>query len=229
MSDLPRDRSIPGVSWLARAAAVALAASLGACYPDGPTSVTELDVVSTFYDQERDFGVQRTYAMPDSVHHARDEENPDNNVELSREFDDFILERVEANMSALGYQRISIDQQPDSADVAILVTALGVRSFVISPGYPPYWGWWPDWGWGGGWGDWYYPWVPPRVSSYTTGTLFIDMAVPDSTNVTEDDLIIVWEAVANGLVGTGTQTTRERLRTGIDQAFAQSPYLGVGQ
>jgi hypothetical protein len=210
-------------------AALAAAVVLGSCYPDGPTSVTELDLVTTIHDQDYRFAAQRTYAMPDTITHVEDEDNPGNNVELSREFDAFILQRVAANMSDLGYRRVTVDTAQDSADCAILVSAIGVKNFAVSGGYyPPYWGWWPGWGWGGGWGGWYYPWYPV-VTSYETGTLFVDMVVPDSTNTTSEDLIVVWEASINGLLGSGSTTTQQRLRTTIDQAFAQSQYLGAGR
>jgi hypothetical protein len=224
------DLSRVGTWCLITLGSIAAAWVLGSCYPGGPTSTGELDLVSTFYDQDYNFGALRTYAMPDTIYHIEDEENPDNNVELSRDHDQFILEQVATNMENLGYQRVIIESEQDSADVAILISAMGTKNFVVSPGYPG-WGWWPGWGWGGGWWGpgwgWGYPWVPPTVSSYQTGTLWIDLLDPDDRNEEEDTIPVHWYAAINGLLSGST--SEARLGRTIDQAFAQSQYLRVQQ
>jgi hypothetical protein len=212
-------------------ALVAAPIILLSCYPGGPESIGELDLVATFYDPDLDYGANRTYAMPDSILHIKDEENPDNNVDLSRDHDDFILSKAAEHMQGLGYSRIAEPDTNNVPDVVILISAIGRKNFVITPGYPwyPGWGYWPGWGycpgcWGPGWGYWY-PWTPPTVTSYQSGTLYIDMFDADSRDEDRETLTVIWNASINGALGGGSSSTRIRLNDTITQAFTQSPYL----
>ncbi len=144
--------------------------------------------------------------MPDSVIHIEDEED------LSRLFDQEILARVAANLEQLGYVRVDSAQ----ADVHVFNLATSTE-YVGSSCYPPYWDYW--YGYPPGWG-----WCYPVVSSYTTGTLLtvmIDSGQPDDTPA-------VWLAASNGLLSS-SEGTSARIRKNINQAFAQSPYLGDGK
>ncbi len=177
------------------------------CYPDGGfNSVSDFDTVSTFHNTTVNFADLRTYAMPDSVIHIEDEED------LSRLFDQEILARVAANLEQLGYVRVDSAQ----ADVHVFNLATSTE-YVGSSCYPPYWDYW--YGYPPGWG-----WCYPVVSSYTTGTLLtvmIDTGQPDDTPA-------VWLAASNGLLSS-SGVASERIRKNINQAFAQSPYLGDGK
>jgi hypothetical protein len=88
--------------------------------------------------------------------------------------------------------------------------------------YPGYgWGWgYPGYGWGY---PGYYPPVP-YYSSYTTGTLRMEMFNPNDIRVVKGDTInpVYWTAGINGILSSNTTT---RITSTIDQAFKQSPYL----
>lgn len=216
-----------------RAVLAALVLGLTACYPGDPASIQELDIVGTKYDTEYDFSANRSFAMPDSVLHLCDipELNLAGCIELGRDFDATMLARVVANMEAMGYTR-ELEPEVNAPDVVVLVSALGSARFVAYVSYPWWggWGWWPGWGYcpgcyGPGWG-WGYP--PGSISAvrYETGTLFIDMVDPDEADFAKQEIPIPWTGALNGVLGSSAE---QSVIDGIDQAFAQSPYLRAGK
>jgi hypothetical protein len=131
-------------------------------------------------------------------------------------FADPILAAIEDNFEKMGWERVTLAQQPD-----VVVTPAGIKSTTYFYSY------WYDWwygGWYGGWG-WYYP-PYYTVSSYTTGSLVVTMADP---NVDENSPInqsqTAWVMAANGLFTSEYNLTR--VTKAIDEAFAQSPYLKI--
>lgn len=198
-------------------AALALLGSVWACYPGGSKDVTESDVVFTFYDNGADFAQIRTYAMPDRVFEREGSE------ETSDQFDELILSEVAKQMAALGYVR---EAHPDVNGADALVVVSKARQTTTSVGWVPGGGWWPwpGWGWGPGWG-WWYPY--PIVTSFTTGTVFIDMFDPDVVDPNQSVQIpALWTAAMNGLVSSNASSTTSRIVRDIEQAYRQSPYLG---
>jgi hypothetical protein len=196
------------------------------CYPGGPENVQELDVAISARAPDKNFTGLQTYAMPDTIIHLRDPDETGN--EISREFDDLILERVAGNLEALGWQR---DANPDSLnppDMYVFVSLTTTSWTAVSGGYPwgGYWGWYPGWGGCPGCGYWY-PWYPPTVVNYETGTLFIDMFDPDDFNEEVERFEGSWFGALNGLLSGSSASTQRRLTEGINQIFAQSPYLRV--
>jgi hypothetical protein len=89
-------------SLLAILSAMIIGLGMFACYPGGPNSSVELTTVSTGYDKSFNFS-KPNYVFLDSVVHIIDEENPDNNVDLSRDYDDTIIASVRRNMSTLNH------------------------------------------------------------------------------------------------------------------------------
>ncbi len=200
------------------------------CYPGDDISYSDLDLVSTAYDQNADFNTFKTYYMPDSIIHLKDTLDSDNNVDLSREFDKFILDLVRENMGDYGYT-LESDPENNHPDIFLTVSAMATKNYNVYYYYPYYYG---GWGWGWyykntdyyGWG-WYYPpyWGGSYVTSYTDGTMIMNMHdVRDATPET-DSIPTVWIGAMNGLLGSSTQTTKNRLDYNINQAFIQSPYL----
>lgn len=193
--------------------AFSMAAIIVRCYPAGPDYVEDLDLVYTTHDESYDFKAQNTYALPDKIVKDIKIDNGDTTfVYMKDTYAKPILDAIDANMSALGWSKVDISAQPD-----VLVTP----GAITSTNY--YYSYWYDWwygGWYGGWG-WYYP-PYYTVSSYTTGTLIITMADPNSDSAIEQSPA-TWVAALNGLL-TGSYSTSRVLEL-IDQAFAQSPYL----
>jgi hypothetical protein len=188
------------------------------CYPDYGLGISDYDMVLTGFDKNTDFGIFQTYAMPDTVLHPVPEGEKD---DLSRDYDALIISRVVENMAKLGYTRITDPTQP--FDVLILLSALKSDWEVYNyyPGY--WWGWYPGYP-GGPW----YPWYPGYGTSYkfTTGTLFITMVDPENFDPDNNAVTTLWGALLNGLVDGDTPSgVRQRIQSGINEAFAISPYL----
>jgi hypothetical protein len=193
---------------------------LSACYPGGPTSADERDLVVTVFDQNANFGAVRTYAMPDQIIVREGSE------EISEEAGEFVINEVARNMAQVGYVR-ELNPEQNGADVVVLVGANRSTNFVAygnwgygSWGFWPGWGYWP--GYGPGWGIGY-PWV--SVGSYETGSVFITMVDPNQPNPSEQEIPAIWGAAINGLLGS-TAGNQAFITQTVEQAFRQSPYLG---
>jgi hypothetical protein len=192
---------------------------LAGCYPDGPDYVEELDVVLTYHNDTYDFGTKTTYSMPDRIVKITGNlQEGDQPVFIPDATAALILAKIQENMTALGYDRVSLASE--EADLLILPASW--ETTTISYWYD-YWGWWyggyyPGWGWGG-----YYPYYPPvNVTSYTTGTLMMNLV--DKTEVgANGNPVTLWSGIINGVLTNTYNATR--VNTAIDKAFDQSPYL----
>jgi hypothetical protein len=189
------------------------------CYPNGPDYAEELDVVLTYHNADYTFGAKTTYAMPNKIvkitGNLQEGDAPSFIPDATAAL---ILSRIEENMTALGYQRVDI--AAGSADLLLLPASW--ETTTISFWYD-YWYWWwgsyyPGWGWGG-----YYPYYPPvYVTSYTTGTLIMNLM--DKTVLgANGNPVLQWTGAINGVM-TYTYDA-SRVNTAIDKAFDQSPYL----
>lgn len=203
---------------------------LQGCYPNDSLSSDETDVVLTFYNDSVDFNDLSTYFMNDTVFILGDddEKEPIDNPEV-------IINQIATNMAAAGYTRITEESQ-EKPDIIILTGAF--TSTTVSVGW-----WYPYWGWGGGWWYWsaergadywggYYPgWGyggVPYYTSYTTGTVVIDMVNPDDYDVIGSDTLVrvYWNAGIQGILNGAN--TDFRVKKAIDQAFTQSPQIKTG-
>jgi hypothetical protein len=112
--------------------------------------------------------------------------------------------------------------------------------------YPGWWYGYPGYGWG------YYYYYPPYYPwygytytySYQMGSLLTEMYdgasikeyykfIDGKTDDELDDLppdafptvYLRWQSLVQGVVGTTSGYNEDRMKAGIDEAFAQSPYL----
>ena len=92
-----------GSGWAWATLAVAWTAAATGCYPGGPTDLSQLDVVVTSYDADFDFVKPKSYALPDSIARLGDPTDP-GYVEIPTTYDDLILQQVEAELNAYGWQ-----------------------------------------------------------------------------------------------------------------------------
>lgn len=187
------------------------ALALSSCYPDYGLTVTDYDAVATYHKPNVTFGGYATFYLVPTVQHVL---APGGSDDFTRAYDQTILTSVENNLEGLGYVR-TLDSV--NADLAVQTSVTSQENMV-------YYGWGGYWGWG-----WYWPGYYPPVYgyTYTTGSVIIDMADVVASN-TSDQVESVWFAVLQGLAGQTTgATTDSRIRTGINQAFIQSPYLGA--
>jgi hypothetical protein len=196
---------------------IGLALIMSACAPDsGFNRVADYDVAVTLYDKEFDFGTVQTYSLPDTIIHLVEEGDDDN---ISRDYDEFILNLVRENIEALGY--VEADTAVADPDVYFLVDVASA-DWVGWSYWSDYWYWYP------GWGGWYpsYPpggWYPSYT--FTTGTLFINMMDWEHADEDAGLVPVVWTAVINGLLEDTSTTVTSRLTNNINQVFDQSPYL----
>ena len=139
-----------------------------------------------------------------------------------------LIQAYRTNMEKLGY--IYTPSNPD-ADLGIQLTYIIKTERYVQYYDNPYWwldypGYWPA-GYWGNWHGFYYP--RPVVYTYTTNALLADMV--NLTTEIEDDkpLEILWTSYIGGPAGSSYQNDVERMKTAINQAFAQSPYLKISQ
>ena len=211
------------------AASLFLILTLAGCYPDKIDYVDEYDVAATLYDEEVDFGAFETFSVIDTIIHLTDDGEDDPN--FTREHDDFILGLVRDNMSEKGYTEIPSPDSLNAPDLIIMIQALS--SEYYSYYYGGYWDWYPGWGWwypgypGYPGYPWYpsYPWYPGYISSYTTGTLMIEMADRESYDPEDNSVEFIWTGLVDGLLVKNSSNSRNRLEKQINQLFTQSTYL----
>ena len=122
---------------------------IGGCYPGGPEYTSDYDLIATEYSPDYwSANSPLSYYMPDSLGWIVDREDLDNNDDLTRDYDDFILGEVAENMALYGYQRIAELDLENPPDLYVFTQALAVKNTTISyvPGYPWYGGYYPGWG-----------------------------------------------------------------------------------
>lgn len=200
---------------------------LAGCYPEGLETYGETDIVVTDYNTEYNFAGIETYFMPDTIHHIG-EEDPD------RSMDSYVITQLALEFENLGYTRLSEYEPLNPPDVAVTVSVLEIVNVNIYSNPWPGYGWGGDWPYYGyGWGYWGspgygsgYPWYGySYVSSYSTGTIIWNLWDPDNAIDDTEVIPIEWTGAINGLMGSSTTTSQNRILNGIRQAFDQSPYL----
>ncbi len=209
-------------------AALIIAAALVLCscgLDSGFNSIADFDVIVTLYDDEADFGAIQTYAMPDSVAYLGDDRGGSGRSRDDGIYDQLILDELAANLEAIGYVREE-DPENNGADVVVLA---GVTSteWSVWISYPWYnWGYWGDYS---GYSYYYPPYPPGWGGSYTftTGSLLVIMEDRNAANEEDQTIPVIWAAGMNGLLEGSTSSISNRIVEGIEQAFAQSPYLGA--
>jgi len=196
------------------------ALSFWSCYPSGPSNIAETSIVVTLYDSNFNFGSVNTYALPEIVFDLPGSDT------VIHTYDALILSEVDKNMTRLGYVK-EVDPLQNGADVVVVVSVSRQTYAYVDYGWYPYWGYWPGWGywgpWGPGWG-FIYPWPP--VETFSTGSVFIEMVDPNARDETNQKLPVRWSGVMNGLLSSSITVTAAQITAGINQCFAQSPYLG---
>lgn len=195
-----------------------------ACYPGGAETVQDLDSVTTQHDPSASFSTLRTYALPDSIQEVSGRGGQP--LSIDHTHDARLLARVASNLDALGYQRV--DPSTTRPDVDVLVSATATR-YVDYVSYPFYSAW-PGWagfrGYDASWGV-YYPWAygTAYVTVLDAGSLRIEMLDARTADASTKQLTAIWSAAIQGVLGGSTDALLQRIERGIDQAFAQSPYL----
>jgi len=207
---------------------------ISSCYPnDNDISISDSDIVMTAYNDSVGFTTLKTYFMTDTVYTVRDDTSDHSLID----YNDQIISTIASNMSAMGYTRVYAGNT-DVPDVKVAAVAIQTTNVSVSYWYPYYGGW--GWGWGWYWKSssrgtdyyygypgYYYPgyWGYPYYSTYTTGTLLIEMANPNDYRVVDGDTVtpIYWGAGVTGVLSSGSDLSR--VTNGIDKAFELSPQI----
>lgn len=175
-------------------------------------------VVATDYDDEADFKSYNTYYISDTIVTITDDPNDSIIVgETART----IVNHIKSQMSARGYEFVTLDQNPDLGMITSVIQTKNLGSVCSGwwwgyPGYyPPYWWGYPGYGY-------YYPFC--SYYTYDIGTLNIELF--DLQNAEDNqNLRVLWGAINFGILSSYEQTNINRAKDAIDQAFDQSPYI----
>lgn len=136
-----------------------------------------------------------------------------------------ILSQIESNMFQRGYTRLTNTAGP-KPDFFVQASVMKTTSTQV---YYDYWyGYWGGYysPWYGGVYAGYAPYAVPYVVTSTLGTLIIEFTDPNNPDTTNKKIPSLWVGVVTGLVDNVPQAQiQSRVQTGIDQAFAQSPYI----
>jgi hypothetical protein len=192
---------------------------LGSCtkYPDESTRLLEDLVVYSQYDVNVNFADYKTFAIVDSLGY----QDANDSGRVLTPNAKAILDRITSNMIDRGFVQVAHNAIP-KPDLAIDVDYLKTTEVdVYYPGY--YWGGYYNpyyWGYGGYYYG--YPYYPSYVSSYSAGSVFIDL-FDLKYPTTDNKLYTRWSVYIRGLY-TDAHTTTE-INKSIDQAFTQTPSL----
>jgi len=204
---------------IATVAAVLMPACYATDYNNVPSNLP--GVVITVVDQGPALASARTFALPDTI-----VEIPVGSNTLDHASDQQIIANVRAHMVGLGWQDVGTNPAA-KPDVVLLVaantriqTGVAYVDWFGAWGYLPYWGPAVSGGWT--WG------VPAGAVPYAfqAGTIIIAMLDRRAENADLQRIPLLWAAGIDGVV-TNAASTTERALLGVDQAFAQSPYLRV--
>ncbi|MBE6246774.1 MAG: DUF4136 domain-containing protein [Bacteroidales bacterium] len=162
-----------------------------------------------------DFNQFNSFAITDSVTVVNDGKK----TRLSNDTTDLIIAQVVRNMNMNGYTQVQVDENPD---LLVDLAYIQRTNTYMYPGYWNDWDWWwnynyfPWFGW-----DSYYPYqMPVFISSYTTGSLVIEVA--DVVNVaTEASVPVVWHGLIREILNG--KHTQQELVSAIDEVFTILP------
>lgn len=222
----------PGKTFIYLSALMTVAALWG-CYPvDKDLTYKDTDITLTEYDKDyytpegqNHFQDFQTFVVPDTVVHIIEEGITD---EISRAYDKFVLDQVKSNLLKLGYME-ETDPETNTPDIAVTVSVTTSEHIVYN--------WYPYWAWffvfvkkgdkGSASVEDNYPFQPYYGTeySYTAGTLIMEMVDNEGISESTEEIPVIWAGVINGAVGGTEEDIKNRISTGIDQCFNQSPYL----
>jgi hypothetical protein len=199
--------------------ALICAATVG-CYPDQMNLLTQTVSVTTLVDSGAPLKAARTFAMPDTIVVV----NRGGAGVIDRDGENEILARIRESFISRGWRDVT-SIRAETPDVVILTAALEQSHEGVAYGdWWSAWGYWP--GWAGAYGpDWV--WAVPGGTvtfTYESGTLLIVMLDRHHDDTAEKRVPVLWAAGVNGVLATPVFNLDVAIG-GVDQAFAQSPYL----
>lgn len=162
----------------------------------------------------------RSFALPDTI-----VELANSIIGLDHVHDDEIVASIRAHLVALGWQDASRDTAARPDVVVLTAATTRIQTGVVYTDWYGAWGYLPYWGpavndaW---------VWSTPDGAvpySFPAGTLLVVLIDLRDQRDDTREIPLLWAAAVDGVI-SGASQTAERARAGIDQAFAQSAYLG---
>ena len=185
---------------------------LAACHPTGVDSINDYSTVTTTHDATFNFAAARTYSLPNQVISVGVPDAGTPPIPVNPQTQNAILSSIQTQMNARGYTQVPPSANPDLIATAALLQVTNITYYY-------------DY-WCAYWGYYYpcYPYYPPvaGISSYTVGTIAIDLATPQPTSNKYGG---VWTAIVRGVSSGSVNTDSARIASGVAQAFIQSPYV----
>jgi hypothetical protein len=177
--------------------------------------------VITLVDSGPPLQSARTFALPDTI-----VELPVGAATISHRFDRTITTTVRTHLVSLGWRDTGIDPAA-RPDVLVLVAAsTRVQTGLTYSDWFGAWGYLPYWGAGV---DPSSPWGLPAGAIpyvYQAGTLLVAMIDLRTDRAHAHRIPLLWGAAVDGVLADPAANAQRAIQ-GIDQAFAQSPYLQV--
>lgn len=203
-------------------AAGLLAATGCVPYPSS-SDLVDQDIVISHYNDKANFGSYKTFALPTNIPVLK--ENDLGQTEVTFQDAPEVIAAVRRNMLARGYTEVQQDGgvQPD---LAVAMAAVSNTIQIYSGSYCYYYSYW----------YWYYPCYPtyPYYSSYNARTFVLDIAdaKAEAANKPTDGGVnpagIIWSNWLYGVITSNYTFEAQQVINGIDEAFAQSPYVKAG-
>jgi hypothetical protein len=185
-------------------------------------------LVTTFNDSTFNFASLRTFAMPDTVVHLFPLGGGPP-IAVTRMFDQAVLDQVRQNLLDRGFIQVA-NPAVTRPDFVVLVGATATPEYNAWVGYSwfTFWGFYSGWkfftpGFSTAWGI-VYPWFGLiGTTSYSPGTLIVDLIPTATINTDNQSVTSAWAGVGTGLLNAGVN--QASVMRSIDQMFALSPYL----
>jgi len=184
--------------------------------------------MAPLYHRESGFTSIRASGVEDEIEHIEDPDDPGR--EISRDYDQLILDTIDSNLQAVGYEKVD-DPEADVPDLYVFVNATTSTHTATNMPWGPIWGWYPGLpSWGYDW-NFYFPYYGGGgVYKFATGSILIYMVDAREVDPDKGQIPVIWNAILNGPLSdsglNSSGSTAARLEDAINRAFAQSPYLG---
>jgi hypothetical protein len=186
-------------------------------YPPTDSRLTEDLVVYTKYDIHTDYSSYKTYAVPDSIGYITTKDS----IKVMNSYTKALISAIDANMKSRHFSKVLPNENPDLGFNIVAVKTVNVTTY--SPGW--YWGYpgyYPVDYWGYPGYDYWYPYYPTYITSYSSGTVVIELI--DLKNVSADQKVYIrWDVYIRALL-TGSHTLSD-VSNSVDQAFIQTPAI----
>jgi hypothetical protein len=199
--------------------ALGAAALLAAACEGNVLTQQSLGAVVTVVDSGPALQSARTFVLPDTVITLTQMGTPIS-APLARQ----IVADVRTHFTSLGWVEILMGEPALRPDVVVVVAAsTRIQTGILYTDWYSAWGFLPYWGTGV---DPSWAWGMPAGAvpyAYQAGTLLVTMLDVRTPRDDTKTIPMLWAAGLDGVVGDAS--TVARIHAGIDQAFAQSPYL----